>query len=158
MEPSVHLLYLPAAQCASLLRSHGDQRDIPDDDPGFLESPGVTVSSARVMVVDHQRNLPRPNAHLPPPSAALCGCEGVLPVGAGPGRREGEAGAQEDAAFGKAADSGKPSCAGELLVFCLRHDAPPEPQTRGRCGGPTRTGAFMFDKPLSTGCYCCYCC
>lgn len=73
-----------------------------------------------------------PDLICPPPPPAFCGCEGVLPVGAGPGRREGEAGAQADAAFGKAAGSGKPSCSGELLGFCLRHDAPPEPQSRAR--------------------------
>lgn len=66
MEASIHLPYVPAAPCASLLQSHGDQRDIPDDDPGFLESPGVTVSSS-ARVSHHQWNLPRPN--LPPATA-----------------------------------------------------------------------------------------
>lgn len=46
--------------------------------------------------------------------------------------REEEAAAEADAAFGRAADSGKPSCAGELLVFRRRHDAPPQPQHRRR--------------------------
>lgn len=32
-----------------------------------------------------------------------------------------------------------PGSQAALLVLCLRHDAPPEPQTRGRCVGPTRT-------------------
>lgn len=101
-------------------------------------SPYLTAA-ASATIREKKKNLPTPRNYWcksppplqPPPAGFVRGCDCVLPVGADPGRRAERAGAQTDAAFGRAADSGKPSCVGELLVFCRRHDAPPEPLSTG---------------------------
>lgn len=62
-------------------------------------SPYLTAAIGQIYRIT-SANPPPPPAALPPPA-----CEGVLPVGAGPGRSAGEAGAQTDAAFGGVANS-----------------------------------------------------